>query len=295
MIVTPKSITDSITLETIAEAAKTNMIFGIKLYPAGVTTNSSSGVRDIDKTVEKYDLIFNAMQTHDLVLNLHGETHGDPQVAEAEFLPILHELERRFPTLRIVLEHVSTKAGVEAVRQCGPNVRGTITAHHLFTTTKDADEDVHSFCKPIPKTLEDRKALLNAVIDGSSKFFFGSDSAPHPIQAKNERAAGCFTQPYCVPLVIDALQHALKQGWIDEGAVKQEVVEGFLSDYGREFYNIKESKGSKQPKASGQATPRIRLEKRGEKIPDLLKGEQGSIEVVPFRRRQEIMSLSWVS
>lgn len=96
---------------------------------------------------------------------------------------------------------MSTKAGVEAVKQCGLNVRGTITAHHLWGTIEDAERDVFNFCKPIMKTPDDRLALIRAAVDGSSKFFFGSDSAPHPIQAKTEEecaAAGCFTQPYVI-------------------------------------------------------------------------------------------------
>ena len=102
-----------------------------------------------------------------------------------------------------VLEHVSTKAGVEAVKQCGPNVRGTITAHHLWGTVEDAQRDVFNQCKPVMKTADDRLALIRAAFDGSSKFFFGSDSAPHPIQSKTGKegaAAGCFTQPYVISL-----------------------------------------------------------------------------------------------
>ena len=96
---------------------------------------------------------------------------------------------------------MSTKEGVEAVKQCGLNVRGTITAHHLWGTIEDAERDVFNLCKPIMKTPDDRLALIRAAVDGSSKFFFGSDSAPHPIESKTEKecaAAGCFTQPYVI-------------------------------------------------------------------------------------------------
>ncbi len=158
-----------------------------------MTTNSQDGVLDI----EQYYPVFEAMQAHDLVLNLHGET---PEIeilqAEAAFVPTLHRLHAAFPKLRIVLEHVSTAQGVEAVRKCGATVAATITAHHLFMTTENAEQDVYNFCKPIAKTLEDRIALLRAAVDGSGKFFFGSDSAPHPVQLKEgtNAAAGCFTQ-----------------------------------------------------------------------------------------------------
>lgn len=95
---------------------------------------------------------------------------------------------------------MSTKAGVDAVYKCGPNVRGTITAHHLWGTNEDAEKDVFNLCKPIMKTSHDRLALIRAIVDGSGKFFFGTDSAPHPIESKVEKekgcaAAGCFTQP----------------------------------------------------------------------------------------------------
>ena len=161
--------------------------------PSQVTTNSQDGVLDI----EQYYSVFEAMQAHDLVLNLHGET---PEIevlqAEAAFVPTLHRLHAAFPKLRIVLEHVSTAQGVEAVRKCAATVAATITAHHLFMTTENAEQDVYNFCKPIAKTLEDRIALLRAAVDGSGKFFFGSDSAPHPVQLKEgtNTAAGCFTQ-----------------------------------------------------------------------------------------------------
>ena len=96
---------------------------------------------------------------------------------------------------------MSAKEGVEAVKQCGLNVRGTITAHHLLGTFEDAERDVFNVCKPVMKTPDDRLALIRVAVDGSSKFFFGSDSVPHPIQSKTEKqcaAAGCFTQPYII-------------------------------------------------------------------------------------------------
>lgn len=227
----------SVNADTIAAAAQSRIIYGIKLYPAGVTTNSQEGILDI----EQYYPVFEAMQAHDLVLNLHGETPGISALdAEAEFIPQLYKIHNTFPRLRVVLEHVSTREGVEAVRRCGSTVKATITAHHLWVTTEDAEQDAFSFCKPIAKTPEDRIALLKAAVDGSSKFFFGSDSAPHPIQSKKQSggAAGCFTQGWCTGLVIGALEHAMRQGWISKEEVTQEVLEGFLSRYGRAFYNI---------------------------------------------------------
>ncbi|KAL8934285.1 MAG: hypothetical protein Q9216_005984 [Gyalolechia sp. 2 TL-2023] len=267
----------SVNVDTIATAARSKIIYG-------VTTNSQDGVLSI----ESYYPIFEAMQAHDLVLNLHGETAGiSALTAEAEFIPQLQKIHNTFPRLRIVLEHVSTREGIEAVRKCGPTVKATITAHHLWVTTDDAEQDVFSFCKPIAKTTEDRVALLQAAVDGSSKFFFGSDSAPHPVQSKTQSAgaAGCFTQGWCTALVIGALEHALRQGWISQDQVTQEALEGFLSKYGRVFYNI----GDANDEASYK--PQIRLTRRGETIPKSIKSSDGQIEVVPFRSGQEVMSL----
>ncbi|KAL8816382.1 MAG: hypothetical protein Q9223_004596 [Gallowayella weberi] len=230
------------------------------------------------------------MQEHNLVLNLHGET---PEVAvlkaEAAFVPTLQKLHATFPKLRIVLEHVSTREGIEAVRKCGPTVAATITAHHLWSTTENAEQDAHSFCKPIAKTLEDRIALLQAAVDGSGKFFFGSDSAPHPIQSKERAggAAGCFTSPWVTQLVIDALKYAVDQGWISNHKITQKALEGFLSTYGRKFYEIFDPNESEKP--------RLRLERSNETIPNSTVSTDGTIEVVPFRRGENVVSLSWIN
>ncbi|KAL8834081.1 MAG: hypothetical protein Q9170_003937 [Blastenia crenularia] len=261
----------------IAEAAESRIVYGVKLYPAGVTTNSQDGVLDI----EQYYPVFEAMQTHDLVLNLHGETPGVNSLnAEAAFLPQLEKIHATFPNLRIILEHASTREGIAAVRQCGLAVRATITAHHLWATTENAEKDVFSFCKPIAKTPEDRIALLRAAVDGSSKFFFGSDSAPHSIQSKEQAggAAGCFTQGWCTALVIGALEHAIGQRWISKEDVTQEALGGFLSNNGRDFYKIPDSSPRR----------RIRLTRQGEKIPKSITSSDGKIVLVPFRSGQEI-------
>ncbi|KAL8732626.1 MAG: hypothetical protein Q9166_002601 [cf. Caloplaca sp. 2 TL-2023] len=275
----------SVTPEVIAEAAQSKVVYGVKLYPAGVTTNSQDGVLDI----EQYHPVFEAMQAHDLVLNLHGETPGTEVLkAEASFVPTLHRLHAAFPSLRIILEHVSTAQGIEAVRKCGPTVAATVTAHHMWMTTENAEENVHNFCKPIAKTLEDRVALLRAAVDGSGKFFFGSDSAPHPVQSKEEAsaAAGCFTQGWVTALVIGALKDAIEQGWISNHRITQGALEGFLSIYGRKFYKIYDHKLSEKP--------RIRLERSDKTIPKSITSSDGNIEVVPFRSGEQVMSLSWI-
>ncbi|KAF4513352.1 hypothetical protein G6O67_000630 [Ophiocordyceps sinensis] len=278
----------SVTPEVIAEAAAAG-ITGVKLYPQGVTTNSESGVSDL----ESFYATFAAMERHGLVLNLHGEVleslaPADTTLEEA-FLPTLKKLHGQFPQLRIVLEHCTTAAAVEAVRACGPTVGATITAHHLYLTSHDACCDPFAFCKPIPKKPTDRDALVRAVTGGDSKFFFGSDSAPHPLQSKTSAApgkapAGVFTQPFVTQLVLLALEEAIERGVITEADVTQEKLEGFLSRFARRFYQLPE------PDLSGK---RIVLERKGERIPKSVRSDDGAIEVGVSRAEAEVFSLRW--
>lgn len=138
------------------------------------TRNSDAGVVDY----QQYYPTFAAMEEHDLVLNLHGEVPSTPGSdvtvlnAEAAFLPTLHDLHRKFPRLRIVLEHCTTKAALDAVRACeSPLVGATITAHHLYLTVDDWCCDPFSFCKPVAKLPSDRDALIKAVCSGDPRFF----------------------------------------------------------------------------------------------------------------------------
>ncbi|PBP19099.1 dihydroorotase [Diplocarpon rosae] len=234
---------DSIT-PAVVEDAKAQGIVGIKVYPAGVTTNSSSGV----SSYEPYYPVFRAMEQHGMVLNLHGECPSDHAKnitilnAESTFLPTLKGLHEMFPKLRIVLEHCTTKEAVQAVNDCGPNVVGTITAHHLFLTVDDWADDPFCYCKPVAKWPTDREALIKAALAGTGKFFLGSDSAPHDIKAKKggtgKTAAGVFTQPYVLPLVIDAFEQAIARKVITEDEVTVDILKGFLSSYGRMFYKL---------------------------------------------------------
>lgn len=183
----------SITPSVIYDAARAG-VAGVKSYPAGVTTyetsisdlslykyNLTSGTRNSDAGVvdyQQYYPTFAAMEEHDLVLNLHGEVPSTPGSdvtvlnAEAAFLPTLHELHKKFPRLRIVLEHCTTKAALDAVRACeSPLVGATITAHHLYLTVDDWCCDPFSFCKPVAKLPSDRDALIKAVCSGDPRFF----------------------------------------------------------------------------------------------------------------------------
>ncbi|KAI9794042.1 MAG: hypothetical protein M1816_006667 [Peltula sp. TS41687] len=278
---------ESMTAETIIEAKKSG-ITGVKSYPAGVTTNSSSGVVDY----ATYYPIFEEMERQGLILNLHGEcpSKGDITVLSAEerFLPTLTELHERFPSLRIVLEHLTTAAAVEAVKRCGPTVAGTITAHHLSIIVDDWAGDPHCFCKPVAKTPADRDALLRAAASGDPKFFFGSDSAPHPAGAKrgaDKIAAGVYTQPYTTQLVLDALEQACENGVLKQEDITRNVLEGFMSRFGRAFYGLDEEE--KKTKEF------IVLSKAEERIPDVLRSNSADVEVVPFRRKQMTWTLSW--
>ncbi|KAM0106777.1 dihydroorotase [Aspergillus fumigatus] len=278
----------SVTPETIREAAAAG-ITGVKVYPQGVTTNSAAGVRDYDE----FFPVFAEMEKHDMVLNLHGEVPGSPgsgitdMNAEEKFLPTLTMLNEKFPKLRIILEHCSTEAALEAVRSCSSTVAATITAHHLYLTHHSCENPL-AFCKPLPKTSKDRDALLRAVCSGDPKFFFGSDSAPHPRLAKQGGAegtakppAGVFTQPCVVQYVLLALEEGVERGVIANEDITPEKLANFLSGYGRRFYKLPE------------ATERIVLERKGEVIPESVKSEDGSVEVALSRGGEKVFSLTW--
>ncbi|MCJ1322211.1 hypothetical protein MMC15_007558 [Xylographa vitiligo] len=279
---------ESMTPEVIKDA-KREGISGVKSYPAGVTTNSSSGVVDY----ASFYPVFAEMERQDLVLNLHGEMPSGKDVtilnAEEKFLPTLLELHTRFPSLRIVLEHCTTAAAVEAVKSCGPKVVGTITAHHLSLIVDDFAGDSYNYCKPVPKTPEDRHALLSAAVSGNYKFFLGTDSAPHPAIAKRggpdgnaKHAAGVFTQPYATQYVLDAFEMAVEKGFLDASQLKRIDFADFLSQFGRDFYREPRSKR------------RIRVAR--EKTERLLSivSNDGDIEVVVFRRGEMTRRLEWL-
>lgn len=293
---------ETITPETIIDAKKRG-ITGVKSYPAGVTTNSSAGVIDY----AQFYPVFAEMERQGIILNLHGEvpSQGDVTVLSAEerFLPTLLQLHEKFPKLRIILEHCTTAAAVEAVKKCGPTVAGTsnstphriyhlceycltttvVTAHHLSIIIDSWAGDPFCFCKPVAKTPADRDALLRAAASGNPKFFFGSDSAPHPAASKRggeKIAAGVFTQPYTTQLVVDAFEQACENGVLKEQDITPEIVEGFMSKYGRAFYGLESEKKEF-----------ITLEKKDEKVVNILKSDK--VDVVPFRRDQQTWSVTW--
>jgi len=274
-----------ITPDTVVEAKKAG-ITGIKSYPHGVTTHSDHGVM----SYEQFYPVFEAMERQDMILNLHGElppsAGKDVTVLNAEeaFLPTLLDLHRRFPRLRIILEHCTSAAAIKAVQSCGPTVAATITAHHLFIIVDDWAGDPHSFCKPVAKLPSDRRALLKAAVSGDPKFFFGTDSAPHPAQNKraDKFAAGVFTQPYAVGLVIDALAQGVETGVLQGDDVTKEKLVGFLCEFGRAFYRVPDDRKET-----------IVLSKPADAIGDLLRSSDGAVEVVPFRSGKKTWKATW--
>lgn len=178
-------------------------IIGIKLYPAGVTTNSEAGVRALQEAEPTLAL----MQELDIPLLVHGESTGFVMDREAEFMPVYDHLARTFPRLRIVMEHITTRQAV-AFLDRHANVFATVTLHHLVLTLDDVAGGLlapHLFCKPIAKRPEDRDALLAAALSAHPKLMFGSDSAPHPQHSKECAgcAAGVFTAPVALPMLVE--------------------------------------------------------------------------------------------
>lgn len=235
------------------------------------------------------------MQTEGLILNLHGECPSDHKKditilnAEASFLPTLLSLHREFPTLKIVLEHCTTAAAIDAVRQCNENVVGTITAHHLSLTIDQWADDAFHFCKPVAKLPSDRTALLRASVAPGGKFFLGTDSAPHDVGKKKggvgKTAAGVFTQAHAVGHVLNAWEAGVEEGVLREEEVTREILEGFLGGRGREFYGLVE------PRFAGGETETIVLRKGEEVVRASFKGV--GVEVVPFWRGGKIWSVEW--
>ena len=176
-------------------------IFAIKLYPAGITTNSEAGV----KSIEKIYPVLEIMQELNIPLSVHGETNGFVLEREREFAAVYEKLARDFPNLKIIMEHISTYNLAELVDKYD-NLYATITLHHLLLTLDDligSNLNPHNFCKPVVKTPKDRDALQKIVRSGHKKVMFGSDSAPHSIKNKLKGAAGVFSAPVILPALAE--------------------------------------------------------------------------------------------
>lgn len=224
-------LTPETTPETIVRARDCG-VTAAKLYPRGATTQSAHGVV-LSELHALYDALA-SMQETGMVLCIHGE---DPDVPilerENAFLPVLIDFADAFPRLRIVMEHVTTRAAAATVMSLSERVAATITAHHLRLTIDDVIGGrirPHHFCLPVAKTALDRKTLRDAAMSGNPKFFFGSDSAPHPVRSKEceEGAAGIFSAPVALPMLAETFDDS---GHLDR-------LEDFVSRFGAEFYGL---------------------------------------------------------
>jgi dihydroorotase len=205
-------------------------IEAIKLYPAGITTNSEGGLSSFN--IEEMRETLEAMSALEIPLCVHGETDGFVMDREAEFMSIYELLAQNFPKLKIIMEHITTKAAVDMLDKYD-NLYATITVHHLLLTLDDVIGGMmmpHHFCKPIAKRPEDLDALLTVALEAHPKVMFGSDSAPHP-QSKKETcgcAAGVFTAPIALQLLCE----------IFEQYDKLENLQDFVSDNAQRIYGI---------------------------------------------------------
>jgi len=225
-------ITSTCQPDTLLKAGKAGIQVA-KQYPLGVTTNSEDGVTSISQLFPLYE----AMQEMDMVLSLHGERPGAFVLdAEQEFLQDLVTIHSTFPKLRIVLEHVTSAAACQCVKDLGPTVAATITDHHLELTLNDVVGSrlrPHHFCMPVAKRPSDRAALIQCVAEGHPRFFSGSDSAPHLRQDKecSSGCAGIFSAPVHLPFL----------AWRFSQWGLAHRLQPFTSCFGREFYRLPEN------------------------------------------------------
>lgn len=234
-------LTDVTTADEIHKAKGSGIVHGVKLYPAGATTNSDSGVTSLEKCADA----LSAMQTVGIPLLVHAEvTDANVDVFDREKVFIdrhMKSLIASYPDLKVVFEHITTKDAVEFVAAAGPNIAATITAHHLLMNRNDLFKGgirPHHYCLPILKREEHRQALVKAATSGNPKFFLGTDSAPHAKNAK-EASCGCagmYTAHAAIELYAEAF----------EAVDALEQLEGFASFYGADFYGL--------PRSSEQVT-----------------------------------------
>lgn len=226
-------LTDATKVAEIARAAASGVVKALKYYPAGATTNSENGVTSIDKVYP----ILEAMADVGMPLLLHGEvTDASIDIFDREkaFIDtILLPLTARYPTLRIVLEHITTSHAAQFVKEAGPQIAATVTAHHLLYNRSDmlaGGIRPHLYCLPILKRSTHQQALIDAVTSGNPRFFLGTDSAPHSRHLKEHPCgcAGCFTAHAALELYAEVFEQA--------GALDR--LEGFASLHGPDFYRL---------------------------------------------------------
>ncbi|HEY2338508.1 MAG TPA: dihydroorotase [Burkholderiales bacterium] len=257
-------LTEDTSAEEIGRAKLSGRVFGVKLYPAGATTHSDEGVTRLSRCFHALE----KMQQIGLPLLVHGES-TDPAIdvfdREKAFLEdVLGPLLERFPELKVVLEHITTRDAAQFIEVTGPNVAATITAHHLLMNRNAlfmGGIRPHHYCLPVLKREEHREALVEAAISGNPKFFLGTDSAPHPQKAKEADCgcAGIYTAHAAIELYAIAFEEA---GALDK-------LEGFASQFGAQFYGLKPN------------TDTIMLVREDWKVPETL--PFGAERLVPLR------------
>ena len=227
-------LTDTTSKDTVVAASQSGFIKAFKLYPAGATTNSDAGVSAIQSLYP----LFETMQEQDMVLSIHGEvTDRDIDIfdREAVFIDtVLADIVRSFPELRVVLEHITTREAVQFVASAGDRIAATITAHHLLYNRNDmlagGMKPIH-YCLPVLKRNVHQQALVEAAVSGDPHFFLGTDSAPHPRQAKENAcgcAAGCYTAHAAIELYAEVF----------DAENRLEMLQGFASEAGADFYRV---------------------------------------------------------
>jgi len=262
-------LTDDTPPEEIARAKLSGHVHGVKLYPAGATTHSDAGVTRISRCFHALE----KMQEVGLPLLVHGES-TDPAIdvfdREKAFIEeVLGPTVERFPGLKIVLEHITTRDAVQYVEVTGPNVAATVTAHHLLMNRNAlfmGGIRPHHYCLPVLKREEHREALVEAATSGNPKFFLGTDSAPHPRRDK-ETGCGCagiYTGHAALELYAVAFEEA--------GALER--LEGFASVFGAGFYGLPVNED------------RLTLVREDWTVPQRLKF--GDDELVPLRAGETI-------
>ena len=226
-------LTDLTQPEDIRTAKASGFVHAAKLYPAGATTNSDSGVTSVDKIFH----VLEVMAEVGMPLLVHGEvTRSEIDVFDREKMFIDEHLTRvveRFPTLKVVFEHITTAEAVQFVNQASANVGATITAHHLLYNRNHmlvGGIRPHFYCLPILKRNTHQTALLDAATSGSTKFFLGTDSAPHAQHAKENACgcAGCYTAYAAIEMYAEAFE---QRNALDK-------LEGFASLHGPAFYGL---------------------------------------------------------
>ncbi|MFD0915965.1 dihydroorotase [Pseudahrensia aquimaris] len=226
-------LTETTDPDDVAAAIKSGLVKALKLYPAGATTNSASGVKDFDKVIP----VLERMADLGTPLCVHGEvTDADIDIfdREAVFIDrVLDPLRKRVPQLRVVMEHITTSDGVDYVKSNADNLGATITTHHLIINRNHilvGGIKPHYYCLPVAKRESHRLALRQAATSGDTRFFLGTDSAPHPTDLKENACgcAGCYTSVNTMSL----LAHVFEE----EAALDK--LEGFASRHGPAFYGL---------------------------------------------------------